>query len=94
MAAWPARTDGGAGAPPPRPLPTSLPCRHEQLRWRPDLLAELDSELGGGADGAGSARDLGWEGRALGGNRRRATERGSGRWGARRRDQREGDGSD
>jgi hypothetical protein len=83
MAAWPTRTDGGAGAPPPRPPPTPLPCRREQLRWRPDLPAELDSELGGGADDAGSARDLGLEGRGL-----TALGSRSFRW-----EQKEGDGS-
>jgi hypothetical protein len=29
------------------PLATPLPCRRQELRWRPDLPAELDSKLGG-----------------------------------------------
>jgi hypothetical protein len=57
MAAWPAQTGGGAGALASPPLPTPLPCRREELRWRPDLPAELDSELGEGVDGAGGARE-------------------------------------
>jgi hypothetical protein len=65
----PPSSDGGAGArrrddlscaaamarrpllPPPPPTP--LPCQREELRWRP----ELNSELRGGVDGAGGARE-------------------------------------